>query len=76
MAFDAASFAISAFSLAIIRGSFNVVSDEGVSRFKLREKTSWERTWVTAAKPRNSAMIDAQIAPLLVRISAGPHSER
>jgi MFS family permease len=28
MAFDAASFAVSAFSLALIRGSFNVVSDE------------------------------------------------
>src|SRR5207249_9347151 len=28
MAFDAASFAVSAVSLALIRGSFNVVSDE------------------------------------------------
>lgn len=28
MAFDAGSFAVSAFSLALIRGSFNVVSDE------------------------------------------------
>ena len=28
MAFDAASFAVSAFSLALIRGSFNVASDE------------------------------------------------
>ena len=46
----------------------SVVSDDGVSRLRLREYTSWERNCVTTATPRKSAMIAAQIAPLLVRI--------
>jgi hypothetical protein len=35
---------------------------------RLREYTSCERNWVTTATPRNSAMIAAQIAPLLLLI--------
>src|SRR5205814_674089 len=51
------------------RFAMSVVSDEGVSSWRLREYTSCERNWAAAATPRKSATTAIAIAPVFVRIS-------
>src|SRR5438874_7307288 len=57
------------------RFAMSVVSDEGVSSWRLREYTSCERNCAAAATPRKSATTAIAIAPVFVRIKP-PRSVR